>query len=89
LPMVKTRAEFVKRHDEIFDKKLIEMISTSNPESDWSEVGWRGTMLFNGVLWLYDGRLLAVNYQSRVKKAMMDKSRIPMLKSLSIKETSW
>ncbi|WP_321287940.1 hypothetical protein [uncultured Sunxiuqinia sp.] len=57
--------EFEKRYTEIFDDSLKNMIISSNIDTDWSAVGWRGIMFNNGDLWLnYDSRLLSVNYQS-------------------------
>ncbi|MEP7127717.1 MAG: hypothetical protein ABI729_02565 [Chitinophagales bacterium] len=47
------------------------MIVNSKPSRDWSAVGWRGIMLFNGEVWLDDdGRLFAVNYQSPFEAKM-------------------
>lgn len=65
IPQIKTGEEFLKRYNEVFDEKLVKMIVNSKPDKDWAAVGWRGIMLFNGDVWLdYDGRLIAVNYQS-------------------------
>lgn len=62
---IKNKQEFIKRYNELFDATLIKKIATSNPSTDWSKMGWRGFMLLNGVVWLdYDGKLIAVNYQS-------------------------
>ncbi len=62
---VKNGHEFKKRYTEIFDDNLKKIIIASVIENDWSAVGWRGIMLNHGALWLdYDGRLIAVNYQS-------------------------
>ena len=75
--------EFIKRYNEVFDSDLIHKISSSSPKLDWSAVGWRGIMLFNGEVWLdYDGRLIAVNYQSETEKIKrnnlirLDKSKL-------------
>ncbi len=68
IPPVKNGLEFLKRYEEIFDDKLIGMIVNSDPAKDWSAVGWHGIMLFRGDVWLdYDGRLIAVNYQSQTE----------------------
>jgi len=62
---IDNETEFKKRYNEIFDDRLKNKIITSNIDTDWSSVGWRGIMLNNGDLWLdHDGRLIAVNYQS-------------------------
>jgi len=68
IPEIKSKEEFFKRYNEIFDDSLIKMIVNSRP-ADWSAMGWRGIMVLNGELWLdYDGRLIAVNYQSKFEK---------------------
>jgi len=68
LPEIKSKEEFIRRFDEVFDRKLIDLIVNSNPAKDWSAVGWRGIMLGSGSVWLdYDGVLTAVNYQSDVE----------------------
>ena len=68
IPPIKTRQEFVKRYKEVFDDDLIKKIINSKPSKDWDDVGWRGIMLLNGELWLdTDGKLIAVNHQSRIE----------------------
>ncbi|WP_276134419.1 hypothetical protein [Polluticoccus soli] len=68
LPSIKNRNEFLIRYNEVFDDRLIKMIINSKPDKDWSAVGWRGIMFLDGDIWLdYDGRLLAVNYQSEIE----------------------
>jgi len=70
---VEDRADFRKRYHEIFDSELVRKISASKANSDWSAVGWRGIMLFNGDVWVdYDGSLLAVNHQSKIEKIKRD-----------------
>ena len=69
IPDIKNKQEFLKRFNEIFDYSLIKMIMTSNPSGDWSAMGWRGIMFSDGKVWLdYDGKLIAVNYQSEFEK---------------------
>ena len=66
---IKNETEFLERYDEIFDDSLINIIINSDVQQDWSVVGWRGVMLNHGALWLdYNGRLIAVNYQSNFEK---------------------
>ena len=61
IPEIKSMEEFLIRYNEIFDDSLTKRIVNSDPNNDWSEMGWRGIMLFNGELWLdYDGRLISV-----------------------------
>ncbi|MFH6997868.1 hypothetical protein ACHRVZ_08035 [Flavobacterium sp. FlaQc-57] len=66
IPDIKNKAEFVKRYNEIFDSTLKNEITKSDPVKNWSDMGWRGIMLNQGNIWLdIDGRLIAVNYQSK------------------------
>jgi len=64
IPSIKDKKEFTKRFNEVFDKILIEKIANSKIEQ-WTEIGWRGIMLDDGVLWMAnsDGIITAVNYQ--------------------------
>jgi len=69
LPSIKNKQEFIQRYAEVFDDSLSQLIVNSNLNQDWAEVGWRGIMFMRGQVWLgYDGRLLAVNYQSAAEK---------------------
>lgn len=69
IPSVKTEQEFISRYNAIFDDSLRNIIIKSSPLKDWNEMGWRGLMLKDGMVWLdYDGKLLAVNYQSATEK---------------------
>ncbi len=66
---IKNKREFLQRYDELFDSKLVDMITKSSPDKDWSQVGWRGIMLHDGQVWLDDdGKLVAVNYESKVEE---------------------
>jgi len=68
VPEIKNKDEFLKRHDEVFDDSLTKMILISDPNKDWSAMGWRGIMLHDGMLWIdYDGKLLSV-YQSKFEE---------------------
>lgn len=69
IPSIKNKEEFRNRFSEVFDAILIDKIASSKPEQ-WSEVGWRGVMLENGVLWMAnsDGVITSVNYQSDFEK---------------------
>jgi hypothetical protein len=69
IPDIKNKEEFLKRYAEVFDDSLTKMIVNSNLNTDWKVVGYRGKMLFNGILWLdYDGGLSGVNYQSKFER---------------------
>ncbi|WJS95740.1 hypothetical protein NYQ10_04625 [Flavobacterium johnsoniae] len=68
IPSVKNKADFMKRYNQIFDAVLIEKITKSNPEKDWSEMGWRGIMLNQGDLWIdTNGKIISINYQSEAE----------------------
>lgn len=66
IPDIKNKTEFIKRYNEVFDWTLKNEIIKSDPAKNWSDMGWRGIMLNQGNIWLdFDGRLIAVNYQSK------------------------
>jgi hypothetical protein len=71
LPSIKDKEEFKQRFSEVFDKILIDKIANSKIEQ-WSEAGWRGIMLDNGIVWMgnSDGIITAVNYQSDFEKKL-------------------
>ncbi|PSL25858.1 hypothetical protein [Chitinophaga ginsengisoli] len=89
LPAIKNKQEFLNRYNEIFNDTLVEMITTSAPDKDWSKMGWRGLMLRHGQLWLNEeGKLIAVNYQSAVeskKRALLVEKERSLVHS-SLKE---
>lgn len=83
IPAVKTKSEFVKRFNEIFDNQLKNEIISSTIKDNWSEVGWRGIMLNQGTIWLdYDGSLIAVNYQSKYEKDLLSRKTNSQKKKL-------
>lgn len=69
IPSIRDKEEFIQRFDEVFDQKLIDNIAQSDI-SQWTEVGWRGIMLDNGVVWMsfQPGFISAINYQSKREK---------------------
>lgn len=73
IPSIKNKTEFKRRFSEVFDKILIDKIANSKIEQ-WSEMGWRGIMLDDGVVWMAnsDGIITAVNYQSDFEKKLMN-----------------
>ena len=74
IPSIKNKQQMLKRFDEVFDESLLKSIINSDIEKDWDDVGWRGIMLSSGWLWLdYDGKLIAVNYQSDAEKTIKAK----------------
>jgi hypothetical protein len=66
IPDIVDKTDFIKRYAELFDSTLKNEIIRSNPEKDWSDMGLRGIMLNHGSIWMdVEGRLTAVNYQSK------------------------
>lgn len=72
IPPIKNKEELKKRFSEVFDQILIDKIVYSEI-GQWSEVGWRGITLDNGVLWMAnsDGIITSVNYQSDFEKKLL------------------
>lgn len=83
IPSVKSKQEFIRRYSEIIDENLKQIIIISMPAKDWSKMGWGGFMLSNGKLWLNEnGQVIAINYQSNVEKALLDKLILADKKSI-------
>jgi hypothetical protein len=83
IPSIKNKDELKVRYNEIFDDSLKQMIITSNPSTDWSSAGWRGVMLNRGVLYLdTEGKIRAINYQSKVEKELKEKYTVIDKKNL-------
>jgi len=74
IPDINNKTDFIKRYDEIFDTDLKNEIIKSNPAKDWFDMGLRGVMLNHGIIWLdIDGRLTAINYQSKFETDLKNK----------------
>lgn len=71
IPSIKNEKEFKQRFSEVFDNTLIEKIVNSKIKQ-WDEVGYRGIMLDNGIIWIEssNGKIIAVNYQSDLEKKL-------------------
>ncbi len=87
LPPVKNKQDFVKRYNNIFDDSLKNIIIKSNIDNDWSDVGFRGIMLNNGLIWIdYDGNLMSITILSKTerkkRKKLIDEDRHNINKSL-------
>lgn len=80
IPSIKNEKELRQRFNEVFDKVLIAKIANSKTKQ-WSEVGWRGIMLDNGIVWIDsdEGKIIAVTYQStfekQLKKDLIEKEK--------------
>ena len=71
IPYIYNKHEMIERFSQVFDENLTNMIINSSVETDWHDVGWRGIMMGNGLIWIdYDGKLHAINYQSLQEKEM-------------------
>src|SRR5690348_17129077 len=69
IPCINSEKEFISRYNQLFDDSLKKLIVNSKVHNDWKYMGWRGIMLFNGVLWLdTDGKLISIGYQSAFEK---------------------
>ena len=76
IPDIKDEAELINRFDEVFNDELTAVNASSNIDTDWDSVGWRGIMLNNSVMWVdTDGKIIAVNTQN-VKEQVLAKSLI-------------
>jgi hypothetical protein len=73
IPSIKDKVELKQRFSEVFDKILIDKIANSKIEQ-WKEVGWRGSMLDDGIVWIdSEGeKISAVNYQSDFEKKLRE-----------------
>ena len=69
IPAIQTKEEFIKRFDQVFDEYLVKTVANSSI-TQWKEVGWRGIMLDDGIIWMVnsDGIISTVNYQSEYEK---------------------
>ena len=74
IPSINDKQELTERYLELFDDSLTSIITNSIIKEDWQNMGWRGIMLHNGIVWLdYDGRLLTTNYSSEKEITLKEK----------------
>lgn len=73
LPPIRSKAECLRRFDELFDEGLISEIRASSVEGgDWTRMGTKGILFKTGALWLDEGyRILAVNHETAASRARM------------------
>ena len=70
LPSLETKSQFLQHFDEVFDEQLLKAIASSNIASDWANMGWRGIMFRDGILWLDDnGKITSINYLTEQAKS--------------------
>ena len=69
IPSIKSEADFKLRFSEVFDDTLVALITNSTLDQ-WEEIGWRGIMLDDGIIWIdsANGKIKAVNHQSELEK---------------------
>lgn len=61
---IRTREEFIERHDELFDAEILTFIANTEV-SDWDNVGYRGITAGDGKIWLNeDGLVYIVNHET-------------------------
>ena len=84
LQPIQSKAELLKRFDEVFDASFLRELAGSDPKQDWKEMGWQGIMFKNGSLWLdFDYKILAVNHETLLTKRLLaeaiqkQKDRLP------------
>ena len=83
IPDIENKTDFIKRYSEIFDTTLKNEIVKSTPAKGWTDMGLRGIMLIHGNIWLdTEGRLTAVNYQSKAETELRNKIIAAQKKSL-------
>ena len=73
LPPIRDEKEFVERFPILFDDAFRARMRNGSFTNDWAEVGWRGTMFDNGMLWVDGtfetcGDICGVHYQSAAEK---------------------
>ncbi len=68
IPSINNATEMKKRFSQIFDTKLSKQIANSKL-SQWSDMGWRGVMFDQGMVWLGDDKITAINYSSPAEQS--------------------
>lgn len=84
IPPIKDSVEFIKKFFEIFDEDIRHKMLKAKTQG-WSEVGWRGYMFDNGMLWSSDEKhITTVNYESKYLKTVRDSLIKEELMSLDV-----
>lgn len=73
VPDIRDKQEFMRRYHEVVDIDLQTRIANSTLEQ-WSEVGWRGIMLDNGIVWLSDDgeKISGINHTTLEGRQVME-----------------
>ena len=69
IPAIQNAKQMQTRFHQVFDQHLIKKIASSTSKQ-WSSVGWRGVMLEDGIIWLNENQISAVNYQTAAEKKL-------------------
>lgn len=73
VPAINNETELVERFEQVFDPQLIAQIASSNIDTDWDKVGWRGTMLNSGIVWVdTNGKIIGINYQTTKEQLLAE-----------------
>lgn len=81
LPAINNANEFKTRFNQVFDGALQNQIAQSKL-SDWEQVGWRGIMLHDGVVWVS-------NVDEEDKSSAHATAKITAVNHLSAAEKQW
>lgn len=73
---IQDSTEFVSRFEELFDAELIREITDSDPEKNWTKMGYQGIMLNKGSLWLdpYERKMISVNHQNSKTNKLLEQA---------------
>lgn len=73
LAPINNQKEFLERYDEIFDRHLLGTIISSNINTNWDSIGWRGVILDNGIIALDpDGNITEINHHSQREQEIVN-----------------
>ena len=87
IPKIKTPAEFKARFAEVFAPTIVRQIAASRSD-DWTQVGWRGVMFDNGMIWLGNDeqKIAAIHYvspaEARIRAELIEVARRELHPSL-------
>lgn len=73
LAPINNQKEFLERYDEVFDRHLLITITSSNINTDWDSIGWKGVILGNGIVALDpEGNITEINHHSQHEQKIVD-----------------
>jgi len=87
IPSIDNKNELLLRFNEVFDYELIQLISNSDVDRDWTQLGWRGIMFANGKLWLNGELITKIHHQTelekRIKEGIIKQQKLFLHKSIN------